>query len=60
MKAVANPIFRAIMSGLMVSGALALAMPLVGIVQSTGVLLYTFIGVSVLLSIYEISVAPKG
>ncbi|KIP99509.1 hypothetical protein RU07_18710 [Agrobacterium tumefaciens] len=52
-------LFRAVMSALMVAGALALCMPLIGIAQPTSVLLYTFLGAAVLLTVYEISLAPK-
>lgn len=59
MNKLTSPIFRSIMSALMVAGALALVMPLIGIEQSTQVLAYTFATVAILLSAYEISVASK-
>lgn len=59
MKELTKPIFRSIMSALMVAGALALLMPLVGVEQSTKVLAYTFFALAVLLSVYEVSVGSK-
>lgn len=59
MNNLAKPIFRSIMAALMVSGAMALVMPFIGIVQSTRVLVISFIALVVLLSVYELAFGPK-
>lgn len=59
MDKLAKPIFRSIMSALMVSGAIALAMPIIGIEQSARVLAISFIVLVILMSVYEVVFGPK-
>ena len=59
MNNLAKPIFRSIMSALMVSGAMSLVMPILGIVQSTRVLVISFVALVLLLSIYELAFGPR-
>lgn len=43
----------------MVSGAMSLVMPILGIVQSTRVLVISFVALVLLLSIYELAFGPR-